>query len=190
MCANNFAGVDAAERIRAAALREFAQYGYDGARLERIARSAGVHTAQIHYYFRNKRGLYEAVQAHLKPPSLEGVLEPLRMREKPLPERVQAFYERFYEAIREMPLPATGGALALLPTLLLSPKPLDIPEWIEALQNARAFGLVKALRTEFILAQQWAIALLPVWFELPRAEWEAYYKQEAPRLFWEAIKAV
>lgn len=182
--------MDAAERIKEAALREFAQYGYDGARLERIARSAGVHTAQIHYYFRNKRGLYEAVQAHLAPPSLETVMEPLRLRDKPLPERVQAFYERFHEAMEHIPLPAAGGAAGMLPPLLLSPKPLYIPEWVEALQNARAIGLLKALRIEFILAQQWALALLPVWFELPRAEREAYYRQEAPRLFWEAVKAV
>lgn len=182
--------MDAAERIREAALREFAQYGYDGARLERIARAAGVHTAQIHYYFRNKRGLYEAVQAHLSPPSLDKVIEPLRLREKPLPERVQAFYERFYEAMQHISLPTASGAPAMLPPLLLSPKPLYIPEWIEALQNARSFGLLKALRMEFILAQQWALALLPVWFELPQTEWETYYKQEASRLFWEAVKAV
>ncbi|MCS7296977.1 MAG: TetR/AcrR family transcriptional regulator [Bacteroidia bacterium] len=182
--------MEAIQRIKEAAVREFAQHGYDGARLERIARAAGVHTAQIHYYFRNKRGLYEAIQNELVPPSLEKVTEPLREASKPLPERVQVFYQRFYEAAHSLSLPRVGQAPHLLPPLLLSPNPLQLPEWIEALQSAQAFGLIKPLRIEFILTQQWGLALIPLWFSFPPAEWEKYYCQEAPRLFWEAVKGV
>lgn len=182
--------MDADERIKQAALREFAQYGYDGARLERIARAAGVHTAQIHYYFRNKRGLYEAIQAELAPASLDSVIEPLRAQDKPLPERIQGFYERLHEALQRIALPTAGATGSLLPPLLLSPKPLHIPEWIEALRSAQSFGLLKPLRIEFILTHQWGIGMLPVWFGIPPEEWATYYKLEAPKLFWEAVKAV
>lgn len=182
--------MDAAARIKEAALREFAQYGYDGARLERIAQAAGVHTAQIHYYFRNKRGLYEAVQSALAPPSLDSVIEPLTWPDKPLPERVQNFYERFAEAIQQVALPSSNSTPALYPPLLLSPKPLEVPPWIEALRTAQQFGLIRALPIRFILTQQWGIALTPVWFEEPRENWEKYYRTEAPKLFWEAIKSV
>jgi len=182
--------VDAAERIKQAAIREFAQYGYDGARLERIARAAGVHTAQIHYYFRNKRGLYEAVQGELAPASLDKVIEPLRASDKPLPERIQAFYEQLYEALQKTALPMTDMTSRLLPPLLLSPEPLRIPEWIEALRNAQSFGLLKPLRIEFILAHQWGVGMLPVWFGMPSEERGSYYRVEAPKLFWEAVKAV
>ncbi|MCX8112037.1 MAG: TetR/AcrR family transcriptional regulator [Bacteroidia bacterium] len=180
--------MDAAERIKEAAVQEFARHGYDGARLERIARAAGVHTAQIHYYFRNKRHLYETVQPLLTPPSLESVIEPLREAGKPLPERVQSFYERFYEAAQH--LVCGKGHSALLPPILLNPQPLAVPQWKEALQNAQTIGLLKPLRMEFILAQQWSLALLPIWFDFPKDSWQEYYSREAPRLFWEAVRSV
>lgn len=47
--------------ILAAAVREFAQHGLEGARTENIAIAAGVNKALIHYYFRNKQTLYGAV---------------------------------------------------------------------------------------------------------------------------------
>lgn len=181
---------EAAQRIKEAALREFAQYGYDGARLERIAKAAGVHTAQIHYYFRNKRGLYEAVQALLTPPSLESALAPLRETGKPLPERIQAFYARFYEGIKDLALSVEEGPGNLLPLLLRSPRPLEIPEWIEALRGAQQLGLLRPLPVRTLLMQQWSLALIPIWFEEPRESWEKYYSEEAPRLFWELVKSV
>ncbi|MEN3040511.1 MAG: TetR/AcrR family transcriptional regulator [Bacteroidia bacterium] len=183
--------MDAAERIKEAAIQEFAQYGYDGARLERIARAAGVHTAQIHYYFRNKRSLYEAVQKALTPPSLEEVLTPLRDSTKTLPDRIQGFYERFFSAIENMAsLSVESAAAHRLPALLLSPKPLHLPEWIEALRSAQSFGLLRPLRTELILAHQWSIALVPIWFSMPKSEWSDYYLKEAPKIFWETVKSV
>ncbi len=49
------------ERIFEAALRVFAQKGKDGARMQEIADAAGINKALLHYYFRSKDGLYEAV---------------------------------------------------------------------------------------------------------------------------------
>ncbi len=46
------------ERILAAAKREFARRGYEGARTGSIAKEAGVNSALIHYYFKSKEGLY------------------------------------------------------------------------------------------------------------------------------------
>ncbi|MCS6895584.1 MAG: TetR/AcrR family transcriptional regulator [Bacteroidia bacterium] len=183
--------MDAAERIREAAIQEFAQYGYDGARLERIARAAGVHTAQIHYYFRNKRFLYEAVQKALTPPSLEDVLTPLKDMTKTLPERIQGFYERFYSAIESMSsLSVESSPNHRLPAILLSPRPLHLPEWIEALRSAQSFGLIKPLQVELILTYQWSIALMPLWFSVPKNQWADYYLKDAPKLFWETVKGV
>jgi TetR/AcrR family transcriptional regulator len=44
-----------------AAEREFADQGIDGARIDAIARRAGVNKALLYYYFQNKEGLYGAV---------------------------------------------------------------------------------------------------------------------------------
>jgi AcrR family transcriptional regulator len=51
----------APDRILDAGLREFSAHGAGGARTRRIAERAGVNKQLIHYYFRNKSGLYEAV---------------------------------------------------------------------------------------------------------------------------------
>ncbi|HGM5578675.1 TPA: TetR family transcriptional regulator C-terminal domain-containing protein [Pseudomonas putida] len=57
------------EAIVEAASREFAQRGFQAARIEEIAAQAGVPKANVHYYFQTKRTLYLAV--------LEKVMAPL-----------------------------------------------------------------------------------------------------------------
>ena len=51
--------------ILQAAKMEFAEKGYDGARLSLIAKRAGVNQALIHYYFSNKEKLYHEVLQYL-----------------------------------------------------------------------------------------------------------------------------
>ena len=48
-------------RIVAAARDEFAARGFEGARVERIIRRAGVNKQLLFYYFHSKRGLFQAV---------------------------------------------------------------------------------------------------------------------------------
>lgn len=53
--------------ILRAAADSFAAGGLAGARTEAIARAAGVNKALLHYYFKNKAGLYSAVlEEHMK----------------------------------------------------------------------------------------------------------------------------
>ena len=52
---------EAEERIFKAALNVFAAKGKDGARMQEIADEAGINKAMLHYYFRSKEKLYEAV---------------------------------------------------------------------------------------------------------------------------------
>jgi AcrR family transcriptional regulator len=49
------------DRILAAAATEFAERGYAGARVDRIARRAGVNKAMLYYHFRSKEGLYRTL---------------------------------------------------------------------------------------------------------------------------------
>lgn len=49
------------DAILAAAQREFAARGFAGARVEAIARQAGVNKAMLFYYFSSKEGLYQAI---------------------------------------------------------------------------------------------------------------------------------
>lgn len=49
------------ERIFRAALQVFAAKGKSGARMQEIADAAGINKSMLHYYFRSKEKLYEAV---------------------------------------------------------------------------------------------------------------------------------
>ena len=52
---------DSRALITAAARAEFAEHGFAGARVDRVARHAGVNKQLIFYYFRSKAGLYQMV---------------------------------------------------------------------------------------------------------------------------------
>lgn len=49
------------EKILQTSLQEFAEKGYDGSRIDYIAKSAGVNKALIYYHFKSKEELYTAV---------------------------------------------------------------------------------------------------------------------------------
>jgi AcrR family transcriptional regulator len=49
------------ERILAAAALEFAERGFGGARVDRIARRAGVNKAMLYYHFTSKQALYRTL---------------------------------------------------------------------------------------------------------------------------------
>ena len=49
------------DRILAAAAAEFAERGFAGARVDRIARRARVNKAMLYYHFHNKKSLYRAI---------------------------------------------------------------------------------------------------------------------------------
>src|SRR5947208_2558576 len=50
-----------ADRILAAAALEFAERGFSGARVDRIARRARVNKAMLYYHFKSKQALYRAL---------------------------------------------------------------------------------------------------------------------------------
>ncbi len=49
------------DRLLAAAAKEFAARGYEGASVDRIARAARLNKAMIYYHFNSKAGLYRAL---------------------------------------------------------------------------------------------------------------------------------
>jgi TetR/AcrR family transcriptional regulator len=93
------------ERILAAARHEFAARGLDGARVDRIARAAGVNKAMIYYHFHSKERLYETVvQQFLESVKsfLARVLTEAADLESLLLE-VSSFYGRVFAASPELP---------------------------------------------------------------------------------------
>jgi AcrR family transcriptional regulator len=74
------------EKIRAAAVRMFAETGYHAAPLRDIAREAGIQAASIYYHYPNKQALLvEIMETHMRQlnTSLERLLEqPYGVRER------------------------------------------------------------------------------------------------------------
>src|SRR2546427_2919376 len=63
-------------RIVAAAREEFSRRGFDGARMDQIARRAAVNKQLLFYYFHSKRGLFTAVLAPGAAALRQGLADP------------------------------------------------------------------------------------------------------------------
>jgi TetR/AcrR family transcriptional regulator len=88
--------------ILQAALLEFAEHGEAGARTEAIAHSAGVNKALIHYYFKDKEGLYGAVLDSILLGLREQVVKALERKGTPR-ERLRAYITAHFDYIAEFP---------------------------------------------------------------------------------------
>lgn len=111
------------ERIISAAREEFAQFGIDGARVDRIARKAAVNKAMLYYHFHSKELLYEAVVKEF----FLGVVERLRSHIEAFENLEQALAE-LAETHAQMVKQAPG----IVPILLreLANPQSNLCEWI------------------------------------------------------------
>ena len=91
------------ERILEAAKQVFLRDGYHAARMEDIAQIAGVkNKASLHYYFRTKDKLFEAIFQQLKGAMLPRVAEIFKSN-LPLFEKIRLFVEGYIDLICENP---------------------------------------------------------------------------------------
>jgi len=90
---------DTETRIFDAALRVFARKGKDGARLQEIADEAGIHRPLLHYYFRTKQQLYEAVAERMFTQFLAGFDVPAG--DGRLEHTLRAFIDHYFDSVRE-----------------------------------------------------------------------------------------
>ena len=93
--------VDTETRIFDAALRVFARKGKDGARLQEIADEAGIHRPLLHYYFRTKQQLYEAVAERLFVQFMSSFDAPAEGGR--FADTLRAFIEHYVDSVREHP---------------------------------------------------------------------------------------
>ena len=103
-------------RIIAAAREEYAKRGFSGARVEQIARRAGVNKQLLFYYYHSKRGLFQAVLGQAAG-ELEDALAALALPSgRPL-DRLRRALEAQFDFLARHPELATlltqsGGAFA------------------------------------------------------------------------------
>lgn len=89
------------EKIIKSSLREFAQYGFEGARVDRIARKARINKAMIYYHFKSKENLYETllskVYTTVFPRIIENIPEEIGPKEK-----LEFIISTFIDFIRDL----------------------------------------------------------------------------------------
>ncbi len=93
--------LDTEARIFDAALRVFARKGQDGARLQEIADEAGIHRPLLHYYFRTKQQLYEAVAERMFTQFMATFDAPAEGGR--FADTLRAFIEHYVDSVREHP---------------------------------------------------------------------------------------
>ena len=90
------------QQILSAAKCVFQQKGMDGARMQEIADEAGINKALLHYYYRSKQLLFEAVfkAAFLSLiPQLSKILD----NDLPLEEKIRTFAANYIQFVAEHP---------------------------------------------------------------------------------------
>uniref|UniRef100_UPI0032163EE6 TetR/AcrR family transcriptional regulator n=1 Tax=uncultured Draconibacterium sp. TaxID=1573823 RepID=UPI0032163EE6 len=94
------------DKILKAAKTIFIRKGMDGARMQEIADEAGINKALLHYYFRSKQKLFEAIFSNLLNqifPNISSIL----LSTKPIEEKIELFVENYIEMLLQNPyLPA------------------------------------------------------------------------------------
>ena len=94
--------------ICAAALAVFAEKGFAAARLDEIARRAGVSKGTLYLYFADKEALFRAVVRDTVSPNIDAVRASLEATDLPFAEIVRAFLPHFAELTSRLPIGAVA----------------------------------------------------------------------------------
>ena len=93
----------AEQKIIAAARGIFLRKGMAGARMEEIAKAAGINKAMLHYYFRSKEKLFEVIMSEAKMQMLSR-LHPILGGDDSLFIKIEKFVESYINFVTENPL--------------------------------------------------------------------------------------
>jgi AcrR family transcriptional regulator len=146
------------DRLLEAATAEFAAHGIAGARVDRIATSAGVNKAQMYGWFGSKDGLFDAVFAR----HLDRIVDVVPFTPDDLPGYAVALYDS-YLSDPELVRLASWYRLERVPSgALLAAHPGRADPKHEAIRVAQAEGrIVDGLRPDEVYAL--VIALAGTW---------------------------
>jgi len=99
---------DRPREICAAALEVFAEKGFAAAKLDEIARRAGVSKGTLYLYFADKEQLFRAVVRNSIAPNVEAIISALGSVDLPFAEVVPAFFAAFAHNVGRLPIGAVA----------------------------------------------------------------------------------
>jgi len=148
---------DRAIRIAAAAKQEFAKRGFAGARVERIARTAGVNKQLLFYYFHSKRGLFQAAVRRAMSELETALGSSAQLSGRPL-DRLRQLLTTLYEFLEQHP--DLVGLLAHAERPDSTPLAPPIRRIVVLLAEGQGLGLVRDDVDPHVAAAQALILML------------------------------
>ncbi len=156
---------NAEQLILRAARKVFIEKGMEGARMQEIADEAGINKALLHYYFRSKDKLFQAVFLEAFQKFLPQI-EMLLKSELPFIQKLELFIKNYISIIIENPyIPGF-----VLHELTQNPRRLAdllknqvsvMPEFLRQLQNEIENGIIKPVDPRQILINSLALCIFP-----------------------------
>mgnify|MGYP003192209023 CR=1 FL=1 len=95
---------DTKSLILQAAVNEFFEKGFDGARTTSIAERAGITHAMLHYYFRTKENLFDKVMESISGQLRSIICDFIDKEDLPLADRIEAGMRTHFEFLCKNPL--------------------------------------------------------------------------------------
>jgi TetR/AcrR family transcriptional regulator len=94
--------ITAEEQILEAAKTVFQLKGFDGARMQDIAKEAGINQALLHYYYRSKDKLFQAVFKIAVLTLFPKIIQ-IFNADKPLEEKIEEFINKYFDLLLQFP---------------------------------------------------------------------------------------
>jgi len=95
---------DRPREICAAALEVFAEKGFAAAKLDEIARRAGVSKGTLYLYFQDKEQMFRAVVRDAVVPNMEAMTAAIKDVDAPFPQVIRAMLSGFAATAQRLPL--------------------------------------------------------------------------------------
>lgn len=123
------------EKILNAAQTVFIQKGMDGSRMQEIANEAGINKALLHYYFRTKQKLFEAIFKNVFKqifPNLKAFI----ISDMPIEDKLGIFIEKYISLLLKNPF---------LPTFILKEINRD-PEFLASIMKSQGVNPMEVIQ--------------------------------------------
>jgi len=95
------------ERIKRSARNVFQRKGFSGARIAEIADNAGINRAMIHYYYRDKKSLFDIIMQESIVELLNGINCIINDKQTTLTEKIEMICGNFHDLLsdnRDLPM--------------------------------------------------------------------------------------
>ena len=154
------------QKIFDAAHEVFTQKGMDGAKMQEIADRAGINKALLHYYYRSKEKLYEAVAKVVLSRAIPAVRQVIES-DLPLEEKIRRFVETYIDIISKN---------TFIPLFIISeinkhpehfinsilPKELPKPEvFFQQVEDEIAAGRIRPIKPQHLIVNVISMCIFP-----------------------------